>query len=395
MGSPLREVKGLHIVQLVSRFPPIHIGGIENAVYHISRELVRKGHEVTVITSSDSWSRVVEEIDGIAVRRLPCLFKLGYTSPFLPSFLLDSGRVGSFDIVHAHVPDGFLSASSPLLSMVRSSPLVLTVHNFPLGESSSKLVLSRVLEQLLRIALLRSSRVFVHNSSYALTSRLRGLEGKVCVTPLGVDLARFNPECDGCSVRSELGLESNSVILFVSVLDRAHWYKGLRLLLNSMRHLNHVGRDARLVVVGSGDTLAEYRDYAEKIGVEKQVIFVGRVEDSMLPKYYASSDLVVLPSTGILEGFGLVAAEAMASGKATIVSRIAGISEYLTDGYDAIVLENLSEYALAETISDLLQDSKRRNSMGKKARKTAEANFNWSKITERMLREYERVARII
>jgi len=382
-------VKDLHIVQLVSRFPPIHIGGIENAVYHLSREMVKSGHEVTVVTSSDSWSRVVEDIKGIRVMRLPCLFKLGYTSPFLPSFLLEAGRVAPFDIVHAHVPDGFLSASSPLLSIAESSPLALTVHNFPLGETPSKLVLGRVFGQLLRVALRRSSRIFVHNSSYTLTSYLRGLKGKVHVTPLGVDLARFNPGCDEGLVRSRLGLESVPVILFVSVLDRAHWYKGLRLLLDSMRHLDRGAGDARLVIVGSGDALAEYSGYAEKIGVGERVVFAGCVGDSVLPSYYASSDLVVLPSTGILEGFGLVAAEAMASGKATIVSRIAGISEYLTKGRDAVVLEDLNEHTLAGAILDLLQDGKRRRSMGRRARETAESKFDWAKITGRILKEYE------
>ncbi|UCD73036.1 MAG: glycosyltransferase, partial [Candidatus Bathyarchaeota archaeon] len=187
----------MHILQLVSRFPPVHVGGIENAVYSFSRELVRKGHEVTVLTSNDSWDRVVEEIDGIRIVRLPCLFKLGYTSPFLPSFLLESIRADPCDIVHAHIPDGFLSASSPVVSMVKSCPLVLTVHNFPLGETPSKLVLGRVLEYLLHFAFHQANSIIVHNNSCVFLPQLIGLRRKICVSPLGVDLKRFGPKIDG------------------------------------------------------------------------------------------------------------------------------------------------------------------------------------------------------
>ncbi len=383
----------MHVLQLVSRFPPLHVGGIENAVYSLSKELVKKGHEVTVLTSSDSWNKVVEEIAGIKVKRLPCPLKFGYTSPFLPSFMLESIRVAPCDIVHAHVPDGFLSAFSPLVSTVNSSPLVLTVHNFPLGETPSKMVLAGILDYLLGIAFSCSSRIFVHNSSYAFHPRLRGLKRKIRITPLGVDLTRFNPDANGEMVRRKLGLESAPIVLFVGVLDKAHWYKGLRLLLRSMRHLGRGAGDARLVVVGSGDALAEYRSYARRIGVGDRVFFVGYVDESVLPSYYASSDLVVLPSISSLEGFGLVVAEGMASGKPTLVSNVAGISEFLTSGYDSIVFKDLNERVLGGTISKMLEDRRERGSMGRRARRTAESRFDWTRIAEKILEEYEQITR--
>jgi glycosyltransferase involved in cell wall biosynthesis len=97
----------------------------------------------------------------------------------------------------------------------------------------------------------------------------------------------------------------------------------------------------------------------------------------------------------MLEGFGLVAAEAMASGKATIVSRVAGISEYLTDGEDAVLLGELSDSALAAVISGLLQDEKRRRQIGVRARSTAESRFDWREIAGRILGEYERAALLL
>jgi glycosyltransferase involved in cell wall biosynthesis len=148
-------------------------------------------------------------------------------------------------------------------------------------------------------------------------------------------------------------------------------------------------RDTKLVVVGSGDSLEEYRSYAKKLGIEERIVFTGYVQDSLLPNYYASSDLVVLPSISRLEGFGLVVAEGMASGKSTIVSHLAGISDFLSGGTDSNILRSLDEHTLAETISFLLKDDKKRRLMGRRARETAESRFDWTKITEEILREYE------
>jgi glycosyltransferase involved in cell wall biosynthesis len=159
-----------------------------------------------------------------------------------------------------------------------------------------------------------------------------------------------------------------------------------------MRHLDPNVSNSRLIVVGSGDSLGEYETYARELGVEERIIFTGYVQDSVLPSYYASSDLVVLPSISRLEGFGLVVAEGMASGKGTIVSYLAGISDFLSGGTDSSILRRLDEYSLAEAISCLLMDEKKRRLMGRRARETAESKFGWTRIAERMLSEYEKVA---
>jgi len=381
----------LHILQLVSRFPPLHVGGVETVVFNLSKRLVERGHRVTVLTSSDSWSKIEEGYDGIRVSRLPCLFKLGYTSPLLPSSLLEAFMSGPYDVVHAHIPDGYLSPLSPLISMLGSCPLILTVHNFPLGETPRKKVLGRILSQVLEPTLHLSRRIFIHNTSYLGLPGLKGLREKICVTPLGVDLSRFHPRLEGSGIRERWGIKDDPVLLFVSVLDRSHWYKGLSLLLRSIKHLRGEARKARLIVVGAGDARADYVGYARRLGVDGRVIFAGYIGDRSLPSYYASSDLVVLPSTSMLEGFGLVAAEGMASGKATIVSSIAGISSFLRDGEDAVVLGDMNVQALADAISRLIGDVEERRLIGVRARETAESRFDWKMIAGRILKEYEQV----
>lgn len=90
----------------------------------------------------------------------------------------------------------------------------------------------------------------------------------------------------------------------------------------------------------------------------------------------------------------MVVAEGMASGKPAIVSQIAGISGFLACGHDSVVLGDLGEYTLAETISGMLRDKKARRLMGRNARETAESRFDWTRITEQIIREYEQIVGI-
>ena len=99
----------------------------------------------------------------------------------------------------------------------------------------------------------------------------------------------------------------------MGALDTPHFFKGIEYLLKSFAEINR--EDVRLVVVGDGNLKEYYMDIAKKEGVEGKTIFTGRVSNEDLPKYYAASDLIVLPSVTMGEAFGMVLIEAMAVGR--------------------------------------------------------------------------------
>jgi len=146
---------------------------------------------------------------------------------------------------------------------------------------------------------------------------LRPFLNKVIVTPPGVRSELFE-----CVPRTRTDAVH---ILFVSRLDKEHWYKGFDVLVAALAATDPSFR-YRLTVVGDGPDRDLFEEQSRCLG--DCVVFAGRVSDLDFPAVYGSCDFLVLPSVcGKAEGFGLVAIEAMAAGKPVIVSDVVAVSE--------------------------------------------------------------------
>ncbi|MEK6810811.1 MAG: glycosyltransferase, partial [Candidatus Thermoplasmatota archaeon] len=104
--------------------------------------------------------------------------------------------------------------------------------------------------------------------------------------------------------------------------------------------------------------------------------------------YYAACDLFVLPSVSRLEAFGIVALEAMASGKAVVLSDIPGVREVIQDGVEGLLADPVNPEDLALKIRALLADDAQRTAMGRRGRETAERNYSIELITDRIEQVY-------
>src|SRR5947207_13469151 len=93
------------------------------------------------------------------------------------------------------------------------------------------------------------------------------------------------------------------------------------------------------------------------MGVADRVQFLGRVSDEQLPEVYAACDVFVLPSVSRLEAFGIVALEAMATGKPVIVADIPGVREIIEDDQDGLLDDPVNPRDLADKLRRLLGDS--------------------------------------
>ncbi len=120
----------MKIVQTPVRFYPF-IGGVENYVYYSSKELVKLGHDVTVICANEPLTKKKEIVDGIRVKRLSYLGKVANTNitPQLPFTLFKE----EFDIIHTHIPTPWSADWSNIVSKLKKKPLVVTYHNDIIG----------------------------------------------------------------------------------------------------------------------------------------------------------------------------------------------------------------------------------------------------------------------
>ncbi len=204
----------------------------------------------------------------------------------------------------------------------------------------------------------------------------------VIVIPNGVDLKMFSPANRHVyreSLRRKYDIPSGELVLMFAGGDWER--KGVHYLIEALALLSRL--EVRLVIIGSGDE-EFYGQLAELKQVRERVIFVSH--SSNLSKYYAASDVFVLPT--LYEPFGLVIVEAMASGLPVIASRVAGAADVIVDGVNGLLLREPSDVSeVAAKIELLLSNAELRKTMGGHARKTA-GNLSWDHVATKVMDVY-------
>ncbi len=232
--------------------------------------------------------------------------------------------------------------------------------------------------------MVRAAKVIVTTETYAATSRAIWRYTPEII-PNTVDHERFRPGVDGAPIRARLHLRpEDRVVLFIG---RVVPHKGIEHLVEAAKHVP----DATFVIAGDGPFLPAVRRLATAFGVEDRVLFPGKVRYRDLPAYYAACDVFVLPSVSRLEAFGIVALEAMATGKPVVVSDIPGVREVITDGVEGLVADVVNPEDLAEKVRTLLSDPGARREMGKRGREKVENRFVIGQVVDAIERVYRSV----
>lgn len=199
---------------------------------------------------------------------------------------------------------------------------------------------------------------------------------KVTLATGAVDLRRFRPDGTRAEARARLGLGDGPLVLTVRRLVER---MGIDLLLRAAAAVPQV----QVVVGGEGPRRAELEALAASLGVKAR--FLGYVKDEALPSLYRAADLFVLP-TRALEGFGLVAVEAMACGTPALGTPVGAIPEVL--GPLGMVVEAPTAEALAAGLKRFFDAPD--PAFGERCRAYVAERYDWAKaidVVERVLRE--------
>jgi phosphatidylinositol alpha-mannosyltransferase len=375
-GPAGNGVRGPLKIGIVSPYGYPHPGGVNEHVRHTYDAMRRMGHDVWIITSKYGKERkdeghVIRLGTGWAFPANGSMGRvtLGWRFKEQASDLLAEHR---FDILHFHEP--FVPFLSPTVLDRSNTINVATFHAFG-GFSPSYWLGARVARQLARrlhgrIAVSGAARHFIN----------RYFPGEYRIIPNGVDLDRYAE-----AEPYEEWRDGTINILFVGRLEER---KGLVHLLGAYHRLRKRHVDARLLVIGSGPKLREYRRY---IGLRQihDVEFLGRVSDDEKARFFASADIFCAPSTG-QESFGIVLLEAMAAGIPIVASDIHGYKNVVQRGVQGLLVEPRNHRALAAALYTLANDPEQRHRMGEAGRQRA-PDYSWDRVTERIVDFYHEV----
>jgi len=372
-----------------SFFPPWR-GGAETYTYNLARQLVIRGQDVNVFCANPPSKPGTYKVEGIELSCLPVRGWL-YGTPLMTKLPLRLLQVRA-DIFHAGFPRYYNAFCTSIASRFTGTPSALTWHNdLPsvtpmagaLVEAHDAFVLPTYIQTF--------GRIISTSGKYAKSSQiLRRYAWKVDVVPNGVDCKRFRPDIDPGPVREKLNLGGVKTILFVGALSKWHRYKGLDVLIHAFALVKRVQSDIVLLVVGDGTLRASYQELTSHLNLERSVIFAGDVSDEELPRYYAASDLLILPSRDRSEGFGLTILEANTCGIPAVGSEVGGIPEVIRHRFNGLLVPPGNPEALASAITHLLEEDSVRIKMGRNGRVFAEEH-DWSRVAAATEKVYRKI----
>ncbi len=375
----------MKIAHLISTFPP-YKGGMGNVCLAQVQELAKLGHKVVVFVPGDVKNN--REEYGFKVKHIKPLFKYG-NAAFVPGIAKD---LKDFDVIHLHWPF-FGGAEIFLLWYWLKRPrakLIVQYHMDPIAPGLRGLIFKLISFLFNPLFLKKADKVLISSLDYLKHSNIKKYwvknKEKFVISPFGVDQARFYPKTKRPSLLRKHGLDNSQIILSVGGLDKAHYFKGVKLLIQAVDRLKNKMPDLKLLIVGDGDLKSDYEKLVKDLNIENRVVFAGKIGDNELPDYYNLGDVFVFPSLTRSEAFGLVSLEAMACAKPIIVSDLPGPRTLVESNGLIVKVNDLDD--LTEKINYIFRDKQKLKEFTQHSLILVQEKYYWSQIVKEIEKIY-------
>jgi glycosyltransferase involved in cell wall biosynthesis len=408
----------MKIACFVDEFPPFFRGGLGTYATEISRQLIGKGHSLSVFSrnsgddpTSDTWSGVEvhrprlmkfsdifsiinpDEVktwdnNGQEFFAETILYNMLSASKLVNNLVLKNNR--HFDLLVSH--DWLAALAGIIARRNLGVPLVFHFHSTEQGRNPAG---SPTIKDIERLSAVIADRVIT--VSYAMQDELVSFgypAQKIRVIHNGVDEKKYDARRFSSqqaeAFREMIGVGSSPMIFFIG---RLTWVKGVDMLVLAMTRIIREIPDAKLVIVGVGEMEEMLHRMVHDLHLEENVIPDFRLvpEDERL-LYYAASDVAVFPST--YEPFGIVCTEAMSMGKPVVVGArgTSGFREQVIPHGDGICGYHINPHDpgdIAAYVIDILKRPDLAATMGRNGRNRVEEYFTWDSASEKTLAVYQ------
>jgi len=384
----------MHILHLTPYYTPAYpFGGVVRAVEGMTRALVRRGHQITVLTT-DALSQTErlesplnETIDGVQVIRQPNISRRlrGRYNLSTPQKMKQTALelLPQVDLLHVHE---FRTTENLLVvprAAERDIPILMSPHG-TLNQSTGRGQLKRIWDKLLSPGI---AQKIDHVISLAQSEQddvqaiwddfgRRRIPTTFSIIPNGVDLADFANLPDENAFRQRWNLGDARVILF---MGRLHRRKGVHLLAQAFLNANLP--DTKLLIVGPDEGMSDTLELL----LDDRIITTGYLAGDDRLAAFAAADLMVLPAVG--EGLSMAVLEAMACGLPVILSPGCNLPEAESAGAGWIVEPDIA------ALTGALQTAFKSDFavMGAAAKQFIQSRFTWDAIAAELESTYQEV----
>ena len=249
-----------------------------------------------------------------------------------------------------------------------------------------------LLERIERLNLNAAARIFVVSEVERRNLLKVGIpDHRIIVNPNGVDVERFHPGVGGEGERTELGVQTDEVLVgFIGTFGPWHGVLELAKAITLTRRESRI----RFLLIGDGTLREPAERIISEAGMHDRVIFTGVVKHDRVPALLDACDILVSPHVPLADGSDFFGSptklfEYMAMAKGIVASRLGQIGEILAHHKSALLVEPGDVGELAAGIEQLAASRELRQRLGERANKEVVANYTWKHNAERVLSAYE------
>lgn len=349
----------MRILTILTYYRP-HISGLTIYAERLAKALVKRGNEVTVLTSRyDSSTPQEEMVDGVRIIRAPVWFRIS-KGVIMPTFgFLANGLVQDTDVIQLHLPQ-FDAAGVALRGRLLHKPTVITYHcdlRMPAGPVAWAANQSvRVMNNL---AALFTHRIVTYTQDYAQNSAyLNRYIKKLHIIPPPVELPEISSG-EAAEFAREYNPKNRRPV--IGTVARFATEKGVEVLLDALPRILEVYPNAQVQFAGPYQNIIGEEQYSARLmpriheyEVQGAWKFVGALTQHQLAAYYPNLDVHVLPSLNSTEAFGLVQIEAMINGVPCVASNLPGVRQPIKVHQTGKIFPIGDAAALAEAVIEVI-----------------------------------------
>ena len=396
----------MKICLISNLYPPNVLGGAEVSVKKVSEELVKKGHEVIVITTPFSENDV-EIINGVKIYQVkplnlyeiyhhpnqsmllkPLWHIIDLWNPYDERIIKNILKTENPDIVHIHNFKGLsLSSFAPAKSL--KIPLVFTAHDYSLVCMRANLLnssgeicknpsaLCKIYNQIQKHLAKNKVDLLISPSQFVINKlKSNGLfkDVKSKKIPLGIELK------DNEKFEKDY---SQTNILYVGNLGE---HKGVHILLKAFRKIENM--NIRLDIVGKGLCSEKLKLMSQN---DNRIKFHDFLEGKELLKMYVHSNLTVVPSIWY-DNSPMVIYESFSYGTPVIGSKIGGIPELIEDGFNGYLFEAGNVNELQQLLETLIDSPETLEKLEQGTYESVQ-KYTMEKHIEQLEKEYQKLAK--
>jgi len=346
-------------------------GGVQNHIRDLAEFLIAAGHHVSVLAPAQDEEGLPEYVVNagkpIAIPYNGAVARVLF-GPVAFSRVRQWITNGDFDLLHLHEPA--IPSLSLLACWAADGPMVGTFHAaakrqkiiFAIGP-----ILEPAIEKLsARIAVSEAARL-------TLTDHL---DTDAVVIPNGIYASHYK---DAIPQEQWQG----NTIGFIGRFEEPR--KGLSVLVDALPVISRFAPDVKVFVAGPGDSTEILKSIDPQL--RHRFTFLGKISEQEKANLMSSVALYIAPNTGG-ESFGIVLAEALASGACVVASDIPAFDDLLGHGEFGALFTSEDSTDLAKVVIDLLRNQEKRSLLAKAGQARGQS-FDWTLIASQIYSVYE------